>query len=56
MARIKKLQAIEDMGIEVRSECPDDYSIGCCCKAWNQGYATEADCQDCWIKSLEDEA
>jgi hypothetical protein len=44
----EKLQAIEDMGIDINNDCPSDFNFfesKICLSYYN--------CLDCWIKALE---
>lgn len=59
MTREEELQAIEDMGIIVDSDCPDHFRISVQCDLceWYGLHRAKEEvkehCGDCWIKSLE---
>lgn len=45
MTRDEKIQAIEEMGVSIELDCPEDKGIN--------GRFCGSDCASCWIESLE---
>jgi hypothetical protein len=51
MTKEEKLKAIEDMGINWRGSCPDDYGLKENCS--DDDFEIDEYCSVCWIKALE---
>lgn len=52
MTRDEKIEAIEDMGINILTECPSFRGISTICKV-TPNNACLSTCQQCWIDTLE---
>lgn len=50
MRKAEKIQAIEDMGIDINNECPDYYDIEV---QISHVDCADGKCADCWINSLD---
>jgi hypothetical protein len=52
MTKDEKLQAIEDMGIDLRNDCPREYGLKDSVDECNV-YNVKIQCGDCWTDALE---